>query len=269
MICNIAKAQIESPIAKKNFDDGLILYNSGSYERADSMFNLSFNLEPSLDAFYYKTISKKENSKILQKCNEYLNNGNEKAWNKYYKECGVVDSVYYKEFSNSEIVYYCRLEAFFCDSLKKAGYTFCKQYTKDGSISTFFIESDSSEIKTINPIINYPDPQTISSDRIIFTSTREMPLYPGGDAARIKLLADNIKYPEEARDNGISGTVYLSFIIDEEGYVRNTKVIKGFDKSCDAEAVRIVNLMPKWIPGKDNGKSVRFIFNMPIKFTVS
>jgi TonB family protein len=103
----------------------------------------------------------------------------------------------------------------------------------------------------------------------VYTVVEDMPTYRGGDDARIKFLVSNIKYPEKARENGIQGTVYVSFVIDEVGTVTDVKVLRGIGNGCDEEAMRVVRLMPRWNPGKQSGKPVKVQFNMPIKFTLA
>ena len=102
----------------------------------------------------------------------------------------------------------------------------------------------------------------------IYSVVEDMPTYPGGDDARIKFLVNNIKYPKTALENGVQGTVYVSFVIDESGAVTDVKVLRGIGNGCDEEAMRIVKLMPRWNPGKQSGKPVKVQFNMPIKFTL-
>jgi protein TonB len=103
----------------------------------------------------------------------------------------------------------------------------------------------------------------------IFTVVEEMPTFPGGDESRVKFLTENIKYPQMARESGIQGTVYVTFVIDEKGRVADVKVLRGIGGGCDEEAVRVVKMMPPWNAGKQSGKPVRVQFNMPIKFTLA
>jgi protein TonB len=93
-----------------------------------------------------------------------------------------------------------------------------------------------------------------------------MPQFPGGDEARVKYMVENVKYPETSKDKGVQGSVYVSFVVEKDGRITNTKVIRGVEKSLDAEAFRVVSAMPKWIPGSEKGKPVRVQFNMPIQF---
>lgn len=100
----------------------------------------------------------------------------------------------------------------------------------------------------------------------VFTIVEEMPAFPGGEAERNKFLAENIVYPQQATENGIQGTVYVSFVVDSKGNVTDVKILRGIGGGCDEEALRVVKMMPKWHPGKQNGKQVRVLFNMPIYF---
>jgi protein TonB len=103
----------------------------------------------------------------------------------------------------------------------------------------------------------------------IFTVVEESPGFPGGDEARIKFLQENIKYPTMARESGIQGTVYVTFVVEKGGNVSDVKILRGIGGGCDEEAIRVIRAMPRWNPGKQRGKSVRVQFNMPIKFTLA
>lgn len=103
----------------------------------------------------------------------------------------------------------------------------------------------------------------------IFTVVEEMPTFPGGDESRVKFLTENIHYPQMAKESGIQGTVFVTFVIDEKGRVADVKVLRGIGGGCDEEAIRVVKMMPPWNAGKQSGKPVRVQFNMPIKFTLN
>jgi protein TonB len=102
----------------------------------------------------------------------------------------------------------------------------------------------------------------------IFTIVEDMPSFPGGDAALMKYLGQNIKYPSIAKDAGIQGTVYVTFVVDEKGEVNDVKVLRSIGGGCDEEAIRVVESMPKWKPGKQRGKPVKVQYNLPIRFTL-
>jgi len=96
----------------------------------------------------------------------------------------------------------------------------------------------------------------------------EKPEFPGGDEGLFKFVTDNVKYPDLARDNKIQGTVYVSFVVEPDGSLSDIKIMNGIGAGCDEEAERIVKLMPKWTPGKQNNQSVRVRVVIPMKFLV-
>lgn len=102
----------------------------------------------------------------------------------------------------------------------------------------------------------------------IFTIVEEMPEFPGGEAELFKYLSQNIKYPAMAKDAGISGIVYVTFVVMETGKINDVKVLRGIGGGCDEEAIRVVKSMPQWKSGKQRGKPVRVQFNLPIRFTL-
>ena len=101
---------------------------------------------------------------------------------------------------------------------------------------------------------------------VVLTYAEEMPVYPGGDEAFHRYLRDKIHYPAEAERLNLSGTVYVRFVVDEDGRIRDAEVIKGCGHGLDDEALRLVRLMPWWVPGREQGKPVRVQRTMPISF---
>ncbi len=93
-------------------------------------------------------------------------------------------------------------------------------------------------------------------------------LMPAYDGDMQKYLADNVRYPEQARNAGIEGRVIVEFVIDEEGRVTMAHVARGIGGGCDEEALRVVNAMPKWKPGKQNGRAVKVFFSLAVKFVL-
>ncbi len=108
--------------------------------------------------------------------------------------------------------------------------------------------------------------QEKKTDAPIFTVVEEMPTYKGGKDAMLQYLSSNIKYPEEAKKNGIQGRSFVTFIVEKDGRVSNVSLLRGFNDACDNEAMRVVKTMPAWNPGKQEGKPVRVQFNLPISF---
>lgn len=116
------------------------------------------------------------------------------------------------------------------------------------------------------PIINNvtSDPVVKKEDYILFPS--QMPEYVGGTMAMMQYLGQAIEYPRQARDNGIEGIVYVSFIINTDGSISDATAVRGIGFGCDEEAVRAIMSMKKWIPGKQNASPVRVKTTIPIKF---
>ena len=102
----------------------------------------------------------------------------------------------------------------------------------------------------------------------IFTVVENDPEFPGGMEALYKYLRENIKYPQLARDNNITGKVYVTFVVEKDGSIANPRVLKDIGGGCGAEAIRVVKSMPKWSPGKQRGKAVRVQFNLPVSFNL-
>ncbi len=100
----------------------------------------------------------------------------------------------------------------------------------------------------------------------VFDVVEQMPSFPGGMAALMAYLQKSIKYPPVAEENGIQGRVVCTFVVERDGSVTDVRVAKSVDPSLDKEAVRVVSAMPRWIPGKQNGQSVRVKYTLPVTF---
>lgn len=102
----------------------------------------------------------------------------------------------------------------------------------------------------------------------IFLVVENMPEFPGGEAAMYKFIGKNIEYPRMAKESGISGRVFITFVVERDGSVTDVQILRGIGGGCDEEAVRVIRKMPRWSPGKQRGKPVRVQYRMPIKFTL-
>lgn len=112
-------------------------------------------------------------------------------------------------------------------------------------------------------------PVQSNEDKDIFTIVENQPQFPGGDEARIKFMNQNVRYPKAALEQGIQGTVYVTFVVEKDGNISNIRVIRGVHESLDNEALRVVAMMPKWNPGTQKGKPVRVQYNVPLKFSLA
>jgi len=100
----------------------------------------------------------------------------------------------------------------------------------------------------------------------IFVVVENMPEFPGGELALRKFIAQAIKYPTIAQENGIQGKVFVNFVVDKDGSISNAKIARGVDPSIDKEALRVIMTLPKWKPGMQRGKAVRVSYTVPISF---
>ncbi len=107
-----------------------------------------------------------------------------------------------------------------------------------------------------------------AEDAPVFFIVEEMPEFPGGEEALRKFIAQSVKYPVIAQENGIQGRVYVSFVVNTKGAVTDVKIARGVDPNLDKEAIRVVNSMPAWKPGKQRGKAVKVSYTVPINFVL-
>jgi len=133
-------------------------------------------------------------------------------------------------------------------------------------------ETVKKEIEFIEKALSGEDKYTGSSEKYEvvsdYTIADEMPSYVGGDAAMLNYISKSLKYPEIAKEKGIQGTVFIYFIINETGEISSARTIRGVGGGCDEEALRVVMSMPKWIPGKINGKPASVSYMIPIRFSI-
>lgn len=129
------------------------------------------------------------------------------------------------------------------------------------------VEDDQSQ-RQVQTYIPPPPPQPKEEEvtEEIFVVVEEQPEYPGGNAAMMRFLSDNIRYPVIAQENGIQGRVICNFVVERDGSITDVQVVRGVDPSLDKEAVRVIQQMPRWKPGKQRGQAVRVRFTLPVVF---
>ena len=132
------------------------------------------------------------------------------------------------------------------------------------------IEDSEADDKTaITAVMQVTEEKEVEKeDTPVFFIVEEMPDFPGGQLALRKFIAQAIKYPVIAQENGIQGKVFVNFVVAKDGTVTNAKIARGVDPSLDKEALRVVNSLPKWKPGKQGGKPVRVSYTVPINFVL-
>jgi TonB family protein len=132
--------------------------------------------------------------------------------------------------------------------------------------------------KTSIPTVRHPEWETIDPPQTagevvdppqepeVYTVVEVMPQFPGGNEAMMQFIRDNLVYPEMAKEVGVQGKVICNFTVGKDGEVYDVNVLRGIGYGCDQEAIRVIKMMPKWIPGKQNGRPVNVKFNLPISF---
>ena len=100
----------------------------------------------------------------------------------------------------------------------------------------------------------------------VYKSVEQMPQFPGGEAAMMKYLSQNIQYPPSAAKNNVEGRVILQFVVEKDGQIGEVKIVRSVDPELDAEAVRVIKTMPNFIPGRQDGKPVAVWYTIPISF---
>lgn len=152
--------------------------------------------------------------------------------------------------------------------------TFTRIELVDDKIATEDYEMFNPETSQTEEIPEYIQPKVsapLDEERIVeseppFVSVEKMPEFPGGEDAFKKYLASSIEFPEAAKEIGLEGIVYLSFIIEKDGSVSTIRILRGISDEIDAIVVNSISRMPKWEPGIQQYKPVRVIFNMPVVF---
>lgn len=127
---------------------------------------------------------------------------------------------------------------------------------------------DADKFKAVQEqvIVKEPEPEVKPKEEEIFVAVEQQAEFPGGNAAMMKWLSNNVRYPESAQQNDIQGRVIVKFVVEKDGSIGHAEILKGVDRDLDREAIRVVKKMPRWQPGKNNGVAVRSYFNLPVVF---
>ena len=140
-----------------------------------------------------------------------------------------------------------------------------KEVVCEDIVSTEIEEGAAVEIAEVTDV---EQPDEVLEEQTVFIIVEDMPEFPGGEIALRKYIAENVRYPEMAKENDIQGTVYVRFVVDTDGSVSNVEVLRGVDPLLDKEAKRVVETLPKWKPGRQRGKAVKVSHSVPIKFAL-
>jgi TonB family protein len=224
--------------ANKNYELGNHYFAENDFQKAVEYYSFSIEQIPAADAYFNRALSY---FKLFDSCN-YCKDmqmafmfGDKQAEGIFKKKCVKYDTIYSTE-----------------DSIREEfpGYSYTLKKIQKCSTDTLSEQYDANH-KRITSIYE------------------KLPVFPGGEMAQSRFLAANIVYPQIAKENGIQGTIYISFNVEINGKISDIKILKGIGGECDKEALRVVRLMTKWTPGTRKGVPIKSNLKMPIRFTLN
>ncbi|MBR5082689.1 MAG: TonB family protein [Bacteroidales bacterium] len=197
------------------------------------------------------------NAMRVRKPEEISKKAEQKAEETAYKECTTIQAceAYLKAYPKGK----------YAKQVKTKKAELEKKEKKQGKENIVI----NAEVEQNEVIEEYVAPAIVEEKVVeeeIFQIVEEMPSFPGGESKMMEYIGKNIKYPQIARETGIQGRVFVSFVVEPDGSISNVKVLRGIGSGCDEEAVRVVKSMPKWKPGKQRGKAVRVSYQTAIYF---
>ncbi len=151
--------------------------------------------------------------------------------------------------------------------LRSRDYHIVSVTTKDLKVSNLIFKKGEAAPET-RPEVRMESSGEVPAEEQVFFVVEEMPEYPGGEVALRQFIAQHVEYPPIAQEKGIQGKVYVTFVVSADGSVKNAKVVRGVDPVLDQEAMRVVNTMPRWTPGKQRGENVSVSYTVPISFVL-
>lgn len=139
----------------------------------------------------------------------------------------------------------------------------------DSNLKAQNVVNPTNEKDNITILRAVGDDSTVSDKEKVYQVVEQQPSFPGGREELFKYLAYNVKYPIDAAENKIEGRVLVTFVVEHDGSISNVNVANSVYPSLDKESIRVVSGMPKWIPGKANGKTIRVKYTIPITFRLN
>ncbi|MEI6123432.1 MAG: energy transducer TonB [Bacteroidota bacterium] len=267
-------------MAQQSSDAGLVYYTEGvrsyrlkQFREADSLFTLSLKMHPHRDTYYNLALTKMQLNDTCGYCDNLMKArdlGDTLAGDMFDAKCTTKNLIYYNTQGRKDTTFSAEMSKYVCKADSELTIVYSITNTKTKVVSTYselFTDNIAAHEKTA--FTTFPPVKQFKFGSLIFTVVEQMPVYPGGDDARIAFLQSQIQYPQRAKEKGIQGTVYVTFVVNMDGSVTDVKILRGIGGGCDEEAVRVVRLMPKWQAGKQDGDPVRVQFNMPIRFSLN
>jgi TonB family protein len=261
------------------YEKGVTQFRNEEFKKAKRSFEISLSYMKSRDAYYNLALANFKLGDTCSYCKNIKNAeklGDVEAGKLFFIKCLKHDTInytkidlvgdkYYDIYLTGKCVKYNNLVVYKTDSRNITRLAFdMNEYGKTNyTLKDFF--NTSFNVDSL-PRKNRIYRNELDSNNKPYTFVEDMPEFTGGENALMNFLKDNIIYPQNAKENGVQGTVYITFIITASGKVTKAQVLKGIGGGCDEEALRVINKMPDWIPGRQSGIEVPVQYNLPIKF---
>jgi len=232
------------------YDKGVEYFNSGEYAIADSLFSKAIDIYSWPAPYYNKASISYRRNDLKSYCVNLkmaADLGDNRSQKNYLIKCTSTDTVY----RTIDSLVCTKEESAFYEVIKVSPYLYQMTYAKyvnDSMITGYSIDKRDTTYTIFKDI--------------------EMPVFPGGEEGLVKYLSENIKYPKYSRDHGDTGKVFVTFVINTDGKVIETRILRGVSIEIDNEALRVVNNMPIWKPGMKDGFPVKVQYNLPMNFTL-
>lgn len=234
-------------ISLELYDKGVQYYNKNKFKIADSLFTESIKLKPHKDTYFNRGVARYKLNDIKGFCfdmEKVAKYGDKEAGKIFDDNCIRIDTAYYD--LNDSIVDQSSFKTF--QVIKRRKYEdliTVKSYDRNNNeLAEFYINAGDT----------------------IHGKVEISPQFPGGEDKLFQYLRKSIHYPNLAKENGISGTVHVTFMVNEDGFISDVKIMRGIGFGCDEEAKRIVKGMPKWENGTYLGKPVKVQYNLPVRY---
>lgn len=237
------------------YNQGVDSLNAKNYECADSLFTLALNFDRSPNTFFNRALARKKLENMEGFCYDiFMATAHEdsEARMLFLKLCTNTDTTFF----DSNSVATSKELAFTTKVTAKRKY--------DSNKDIIVIDSQGNEVWS-----NEVDSALYELRDSPHLVVEQMPSFPGGEQSLIQFLSFNIKYPEKAKSNNVTGTVYIAFMISKNGMVKDIRIIRGVDDDIDREALRVIGGMPRWFPGIQDGRFVNVQYNLPIRFSLN
>lgn len=242
-------AQTNKEASDKLYNEGLKYFQKSEYRIADSLFTLSINLKPSADSYFNRALARDKMNDETGYCIDMAlaaTKRDKEASRLFWINCAKKDSAYYLALPQYQVsVINHIIEIIQKDTLLNK-----TSYSKINSVDSLLVQYE------------------INNQDTVFYVAEKQPEFPGGDNMMYNFIYRNLRYPNSARENGIQGKVYITFIVTKEGEIKDIKVLYG-PPILSNEGIRLVEIMPNWIPGIQNGEKINCQVTLPFQFRLS